>query len=742
MKGLIKLQKQEITFGGNIMFRKNDPFKFVITFIFVIFLMPISNVSAEEIQFDPFEKSIDEISAALDNNEITSEELVHYYLERIEAYDKKGPTINAITTLNSQALETAKKLDAERKSKGPRSKLHGIPIVVKDNYDVKGLPNTAGSVALKNTYPTQDAFTIKKLTDAGAIIIAKANLSELAASYGRLGYSSLGGLTLNPYNLNRDASGSSSGTAAAVAANFAVFGLGTDTSGSIRGPSNVAGLVGIRPTLGLTSRSGVIPSSLAFDTTGPMARTVTDTAIALSFMAGVDRNDPQTMKSAGHIIEDYSADLNKDALQDARVGVVRDFFGDNAEVDSINNKALETMEELGAEVVPVSFSEKTQYLWTPVIGPINSADFKSQFEEYLSRLPEGQPKTLEEVIKIMESPEVVNSETPVNPARLEGLKEDLAQAVFKDTPEYNNILMKEIPEVRNEIQTILKENNLDAIVFPTLSCPASPRYDKEDPTYVCEAYDTYAAGYIASATGFPEITVPAGATKEDLPVGISFLSSAYSEQTLFDLAYSFEQATKARTIPETTPNFQVDTETEFKDVISFKDEIHFLASRRIIKGHEGGDFKPQDSITRLEVVQMILREKGIVNFNHVPNPGFLDIQPEDYGYAEVAKAVELGFISGKTNSQGQKTFDPNGQLTRAQAAKMLALAYNLKGNYPTEFSDVPKKHWAHNYVSSLAANRITAGYKDGSFKPGANLTREHFAALMARQLDDAFKPSM
>ncbi|MFJ7978441.1 amidase family protein [Peribacillus sp. NPDC096379] len=725
------------------MFKTIYKFRTLIAFILVITMLPLVSVSAEETKFDPFEKSIGEISEALNNNQITSEQLVKYYLERIEKYDKQGPTINSIITINDQALEIAKQLDAERQSEGSRSILHGIPIVVKDNFDVIGMPTTAGSVALKDAYPTEDAFTIQKLKDAGAIIIAKTNLSEFAASYGRLGYSSLGGLTLNPYNLNRDASGSSSGSAAAVAANFAVFGLGTDTSGSVRGPANVTGLVGIRPTLGLTSRSGVVPSSLNFDTTGPLAKSVEDAAIALSFMAGVDEKDDKTLLAKDHIVKDYSKLLDSKALKNARIGVASDFFGDNTEVDSITKKALEKMEKIGTELIPVSFSEKTKYLWTPIIGPVNDADFKVQLEEYLSQLPEGQPRTLEEIIKISESPEVLNSSTPVNPARLEGLKNSMVQAEFKDTPEYNNIVTKEMSEVRHEIETMMKENDLDAIVFPTLSCPASPRFDKEDPTYVCEAYDTYAAGYVATATGFPEITVPAGATKEELPVGVSFLGLAYSEQSLLDLAYSFEQATDARTIPKTTPNFQVDFDgkTTFKDVTSFVDEIEYLTDKGIIKGYKDGTFKPNEPITRLQAIEIILREKGITDYSSVLNPGFIDVKPDDYGYEEIAKAVELGIINGKINAQGQKYFDPNGTLTRSQMAKVLVLAYDLKGTYPTDFKDVPKGYWAYNSISILAANNITAGYKDGTFKPTINLSRQHFAAFMARCLDDKFKPS-
>ncbi|MFC7687569.1 amidase family protein [Ureibacillus sp. GCM10028918] len=725
------------------MFKTLYQYKTLIAFILVMTMLPLVSVSAEEMEFDAFEKSISEISDALNNNQITSEQLVEYYLERIEAYDKQGPAINSIITINDQAIELAKQLDEERQGNGPRGILHGIPIVVKDNIDVKGMPTSAGSVALKNAFPKDDAFVIQKLREEGAIILAKTNMSELAASYGRLGYSSLGGLTLNPYNLNRDASGSSSGSAAAVTANFAVFGIGTDTSASVRGPANVTGLVGIRPTLGLISRSGVVPSSLNFDTTGPIARSVEDAAIVLSVMAGVDEKDDKTLPAKEHIIEDYSKSLDKTALQNARIGVAVDLFGDNAEVDAIAQEAIAKMKEIGTEAVPVSFSELTQYLWTPIVGPINDADFKVQLEDYLAKLPEGQPKTLEEIINISESPEVLNSATPVNPGRVEGYKTSMEQAEFKDSAEYNQIITNEMPKVRDEIQSIMERENLDAIVFPTMSCPASPRFDKEDPTYVCEAYDTYAASYVASATGFPEITVPAGATKEEVPVGISFLGLAYSEQALLDLAYSFEQATNARTLPKATPNFEVDLDSEstFKDVISFEDEIEYLTEKGIIKGYADGTFKPNNLITRIQALQLILREKGISDFSNVVNPGFIDVLPGDYGYEEIAKAVELGIINGKVNAQGQKYFEPNGKLTRSEAAKILVLANDIEGTYPVDFKDISKDYWAYDYISTLVANNITTGFTDGTFKPFINLSRQHFAAFMARYLDDQFKPS-
>jgi len=247
------------------------------------------------------EATVSDINQAFDRGHLTSEQLVQLYLNRIQAYEDKNTGINALISINSNALAEAKELDRERQEKGKRSPLHGIPIILKDNYDTADMPTTAGSVLLKGSVPPDDAFTVQKLRQAGAIILAKANMSEFASSDGWLGYSSLGGLTLNPYNLSRNPSGSSGGSAAAIAANFAMLATGTDTSGSIRGPAAVTGIVGIKPTQGLVSRDGIIPLTLSFDTAGPMARTVRDAAIALGIMAGVDANDYRTLESQGQV---------------------------------------------------------------------------------------------------------------------------------------------------------------------------------------------------------------------------------------------------------------------------------------------------------------------------------------------------------------------------------------------------------------------------------------------------------
>lgn len=502
--------------------------------------------------FELNEATIPEIQSALESGTLTSEELVQLYLDRIEAYDDQGPAINALITINPDALAEAAALDTARAAGEIMGPLHGIPIILKDNYDTADLPTTAGSDVLAEALPPDDAFTVERLREAGAIILAKANMSEFALSYGRLGYSSLGGLTLNPYNLSRNASGSSSGTAAAIAANFAVLGTGTDTAGSIRGPAAVTGLVGIKPTLGLISRDGIVPLTLSFDVAGPIARSVTDAAIALGVMAAPDAADPRTVESEGVAIEDYTQFLNADALTGARIGIARDFMGGNPEVDALTEAAIATMAELGATVVPVEFPEVLQSPWG-YMAPAVTNEFQPQIEAYLATLPAGYPKTLAALLEASRSPEIADSNTPVNPARLEGFEASLASDGLADTGLLYS-LSNLIPAVRQSVAGIIASSELDAIIYPTMACPASPLYTIEtDETYVCRVDDPYAAGYLANITGFPDITVPMGYTDAGLPVGLSFMAEAYSEPELLGLAYAFEQAAQVRQAPSTTP---------------------------------------------------------------------------------------------------------------------------------------------------------------------------------------------
>jgi amidase len=437
--------------------------------------------------FNPSYAGIEALHRALESRQITSKELVRYYQCRIERFNRHGPQINAVITLNPTALEDAARLDEARAVGAHHGLLYGIPFLAKDNFDTAGVVTSGGSAALKQSVPTVNAFVLQRLLDQGAILVGKANMSELAASYGRLGYSSAGGLTLNPYNTARDVSGSSSGSAAAVAADFATFALGTDTSGSIRGPAAVAGLVGLRPTLGLTSRSHVIPLSLTIDTTGVLTHTVRDLAIVLDTIAARDSDDASTEYQPEHR-GSYLAAFDSGALKHARLGVIRNFRGANAEVDGVEQTALRVLTTQGAIVLPVTLPKEFEQLWDLVLGPVGEAEFKPQFERYLRSLPAGPPRTLAQLIDISASDPVANSATPVNPDRLRALK--LANDTqLTDSPTYIHILTELIPSIRRQLETLMRTQHLTALVFSTMPCPATPRFDQPDPTYRCRSDD-------------------------------------------------------------------------------------------------------------------------------------------------------------------------------------------------------------------------------------------------------------
>jgi amidase len=497
--------------------------------------------------FDPANATIEQLHAALDSGRISSEQLVRYYLSRIKRFDEQGPRINALITLNPNALEEARRSDAKRRGGRHVGFLYGIPFVAKDNYDTEGIATSGGSAALKRSVPAANAFVVQRLLDAGAILIGKSNMSELAGSFGRFGYSSAGGLTLNPYNTGRDASGSSSGSAAAVAADFAAFALGTDTSGSIRGPAAVTGLVGLRPTLGLTSRSHVIPLSLTFDTTGALTRTVRDLAIVLDAIAGDDPQDAATLSQPKIRPRYLDALAAHRPFEGVRLGVIGNFRGANPEVDRVEAAALREVESQGAELVAVTLPREFEMLWESIMAPVGEAEFKPQFERYLQTLAPGQPQTLAQLIEIDASPSVADSSTPVNPGRLKALQEaDTTR--LTDSPTYIHILSDLIPSVREQLSSLMATHSLQALVFSTLSCPATPRFDRADPSYLCNSDDPYKASYLAAVAGFPEVTVPAGMISANMPVGISFMGLPYTEAQLLSLAYAF-QMTRPRGPP-------------------------------------------------------------------------------------------------------------------------------------------------------------------------------------------------
>jgi len=480
--------------------------------------------------FEPTEATIMEIQAAMDAGKLTAKALVQMYLDRIEKYDDQGPAINAIISVNPHALEIAEALDKERAEKGPRSLLHGIPVIVKDNYDTADMPTTAGCVCLKDSLPPDDAYQIYKLKEAGAIILAKANLAEFAFTY--LTHSSLGGQTLNPYDLTRYPGGSSGGTGAALAANFGVVGLGTDTGGSIRVPSAFNSLVGIRPTIGLASRDGIIPLALTQDVGGPMARTVEDAAIVLDVISGYDPSDVATARSVGEIPASYTSFLDKDGLQGARIGVVRALFGENEEVVSVVDTAVEDMKKMGATVIDVEIPNLDEILSYP---SLSTWEFKFQLNEYLESLGDRAPyRSLNEILASGE----------YDPSIESSLKER-NQRESLDAEEYKDILLYRTKLTQDSLLKVMADYDLDALVYPTTT---------EPPAKIGEEQATGGNNRLSPYSGFPAITVPAGYTATDrLPVGIEFLGRAFSEPVLIKLAYAYEQGTLHRIPPESTP---------------------------------------------------------------------------------------------------------------------------------------------------------------------------------------------
>ena len=493
------------------------------------------------------EATIADINAAFDAGSLTSERLVELYLARIDAYDDRGPKLNAILTLNPRALERARALDEERRAQGPRSLLHGIPVLLKDNVDTDDMPTTAGSLLLKGSIPPDDAFIVRKLREAGAIILAKLNMSEFASG---VQLSSVGGPMRNPHDLNRNPSGSSGGTGVAVAASYGQLGIGTDTGGSVRGPTSANGIAGLKPTHGLLSRDGIVPLALSFDTAGPMARHVYDVAAMMNVMVGVDPADEATLASEGRYETDYTAFLDADALDGARIGVARDFLGYDDEVDWIIEAGLDAMRAAGATVVDVRYppwllEAKAQYYQT-----IRWREFKPQIEAYLASLAPGYPRTLEEMIerarKILAAPP--EGGVP-NPTRWSLFEQELNTGTPDDYL-YRAMRDHGLPLVRANLEGLLDANELDAIVYPT-----SPTRPGPSGVYrgSSSPNPSPSATNLANLSGLPDLIVPAGYTSNRLPVGISFFGRPFSEARLFALGYAFEQATRVRRDPVHAP---------------------------------------------------------------------------------------------------------------------------------------------------------------------------------------------
>ncbi len=487
------------------------------------------------------EASIAELQVAMQRGARTAASITQDYLARIAALDRAGPTLNAIIELNPDAMVIAEALDHERREKGARGPLHGIPVLVKDNVDTADRMRTsAGSLALAESIAARDAFVILRLRAAGCVLLGKSNLSEWANFRGARstsGWSGRGGQTKNPYALDRNTSGSSSGSAAAVAANLCAVAVGTETDGSIVSPASICGLVGIKPTVGLVSRTGIIPISRSQDTAGPMTRSVADAAVLLGAMTGVDTRDAATAGSRGRAHGDYTEFLDAGGLQGARIGVARDFFGNDDRLDRVIEEGIRAMAGAGAVIVdPVRIASHAKL--GDAENEVLHYEFKAGLNAYLAALgPDAPVRTLAELIAFNER----NAEREMRYFGQERLIEAQRKGPLTD-PAYRRARAKSRRLSRAQgIDAALASHRLVALVAPT----GGPAWLTD---YVNGDHFTGGCSTLAAVAGYPHITVPAGFVF-GLPVGLSFFASAYSEPTLFRLAYAFEQATRARRAP-------------------------------------------------------------------------------------------------------------------------------------------------------------------------------------------------
>lgn len=487
-------------------------------------------------------KSVAELGAMMRSGTVTSHDLTQRYLTRIAQMDKAGVALNAVIELNPDALAIADRRDAERKAGNVRGPLHGIPVLVKDNIgSADKMRTTAGSLALANSTPAKDAFIIERLRAAGAVLLGKTNLSEWAnyrSTHSTSGWSGRGGLTRNPYVLNRNTSGSSSGTGAAIAATFATAGIGTETDGSIVSPSSICGLVGIKPTVGLWSRSGIIPISASQDTAGPMTRSVADAAALLGPLTGVDPRDPSTNVSRGKSATSYEKFLDPAGLKGARIGVARELAGFNDLVDASLNEAIAAMRSAGATVVdPVKMPTAGKF--GDAEGVVLDYEFKAGLDAYFASLGSDAPvKSLAELIAFNEREKA--REMPW-----------FAQEIFVRAEKCGPLTDKKYLDARAKcirlsrtegIDAAMAAHKLDAIVLPT----NAPAWTTD---FLNGDHVTGGDSSFAAVAGYPSITVPMGYAGE-LPVGLSFVARAWEEGKLITLAFAFEQATKLRREPK------------------------------------------------------------------------------------------------------------------------------------------------------------------------------------------------
>jgi amidase len=504
--------------------------------------------------FELNEITISQLQKSFDDGSLTCEKAVQMYLDRIDAIDKNGPSLNSVIELNPEALEIARKLDSDLKEGNKKGPLHGIPIMLKDNIDIAGkMMTTAGSLALNGHYASKNSTVAQKLIDAGAIIIGKTNLSEWAnfrSLRSSSGWSGRGGQTRNPYITDRNPCGSSSGSGVAASANLCAGTIGTETNGSIVCPSSINGIVGIKPTVGLVSRTGIVPISHSQDTAGPMCRTVEDAAIMLGALTGVDQSDAYTQKSEGKAYTDYTQFLDKNSLSNKKIGIATHYTGFHSEVDKLLEKAKDDLRHLGSEVIEIKPEDLNNRMDQDAYNVL-LYEFKHDLNAYLRNCPSSvKYRTLEDLIEF--NKQNADEEMPFFDQEIFIASQEMGDLNADDYKNaLENVLTANGPE---GIDRVLDNYELDVIIAPT----GAPSW----PIDVING-DHYIGGSSSPAarSGYPNITVPMGFV-HGLPVGLSFFAEAFSEPKLIGLTYAFEQYTKHRKPPEFIPTFDFTTKSQ------------------------------------------------------------------------------------------------------------------------------------------------------------------------------------
>ncbi len=513
-------------------------FAVIIALALLVGLIAAFPAAAQTPKFHLAEATIADIHAAFRGGELTCRQLIQLYLDRIQAYDKRGPALNAIVTINPKALDAADALDAKFRASGPVGPLHCIPAILKDNYNTADMPTTGSSSPLASSTPPADAFTVKRIREAGAIVLAKSNLHELALAGTTV--SSLAGQTRNPYSLDRTPGGSSGGTGAAIAANIGVIGFGSDTVNSIRSPASANSLVGVRPTRGLVSREGIIPVSFTQDAAGPITRTVADTAAVLTVVTGYDPNDPVTAYGVGHAT-DYTAFLRPTGLQGVRLGVVETLFGTqpiHQPVTAVARTALEALRRSGATLVPINVAAiDTDKIVAEY--DVQKYEYRENLNGYLATLgPRAPVKTLADLIATGKPDRTI--------AGFLKTAQEIQSPL--DQPDYKTRILRG-HQLQQLVTKVMADHRLDALVYPHQKRLVVPIGEGQ----------TDRNGILASITGLPAITVPGGfsppsaAAPIGVPVGVEFLGRLWSEPKLIEISYAFEQATHYRRPPASTP---------------------------------------------------------------------------------------------------------------------------------------------------------------------------------------------